>query len=439
MYFCVFHSFTNNRTMILYSRFAVAFLCSILLAFAIPCHAQLSYPYDTKLGIDVLEENQFAPLIGKRVALVANHTARSRDLRETARILSDHPNIDLIRILSPEHGYFTLGRAGEHIDSVQTLYGAELYSLYGKYRKPTAFMLDSVDVVVFDVQDIGVRAYTYISTLVKVMEACAEFDKPLIVLDRPNPIGGNVVDGAVLDTAWDSFVGIGPIPYVHGMTIGEIAMMANQDQWLGGTFDSTALTCDVSVVAMKQWERWMRWEDTGFAWVPPSPHVPTVDAARGAAVTGIYGELSLVSIGIGYTQPFQLLGSPEFDTDFFLEVLRKQQFPGIELIPVSFRPFYGKFKNEDCRGLLLGFHQSHEFQPYTAGVELALTLRRVQPALFDSTRLAERNILMFRKVTGSEDYFTALFSESSDEEVRAIANRGVRQFLERRRPFLLYE
>ncbi len=401
--------------------------------------AQLTFPYDTKLGIDVLEENNFAPLLNKRVALVANHTARSRDLRETAKILSDNPQIDLKRVLSPEHGYFTLGRAGEHIDSVQELYGAELYSLYGKYRKPTDFMLDSIDIVVFDVQDIGVRAYTYISTLVKVMEACAEFDIPLIVLDRPNPIGGNVVDGAVLDTAWSSFVGIGPIPYVHGLTVGEIALMANDGGWLGSAFDSTALQADVSVVAMQQWERWMRWEDTGFEWVPPSPHVPTVDAARGAAVTGIYGELSLASIGIGYTLPFQLLGSPDFNTDFYLEVLRKRSFPGIELLPISFRPFYGKFKNEDCRGLLFGFHQSHEFQPYSAGVELALTLRRVHPELFDSTTLQDRNITMFRKVTGSEEFFTLLYSGATDDEVRMEARRGVREFMEQRRPFLLYE
>ena len=224
-------------------------------------------------GVDVLVENDFREVAGKRVGLVVNQTSIRRDPRQTtvdAFLATDR--CVLTALFAPEHGIDGSVLAGEDVAN-RTYNGIPVHSLYGPTKKPTPSMLKNVDVMVYDIQDIGVRSYTFISTLVKVMEGCAEAGVPVVVLDRPNPIGGDVVDGPVLDTAFRSFVGIVPVPYVYGLTAGELALMANEEGWLAG-----GVRCKLTVVRVEGWERTMTWRETGLPWIPPSPHVPTPEA-----------------------------------------------------------------------------------------------------------------------------------------------------------------
>ncbi len=404
--------------------------------------AQWRYTYDVKNGIDVLLDQDLAPLHGKRVALVSNQTGRTRTLQSTLDVIADHKQVTLTAVMTPEHGYYGVARAGEEVqDSVMpTIRDVPAYSLYAGSRRPAEYMLDSCDMVVFDIQDVGVRSYTYLGTLYHVMDACAEFGVPLMVLDRPNPLGGETIDGNVLDSAIRSFVGIVPVPYIHGMTFGELAQMINGEGWLPTPEgDSTARRCELEVISMANWERWMLWEDTDFRWIPTSPHVPSVDAIRGMAMLGIFGELSLMNIGVGYTLPFQMFGMPNFNHDFYNELIRTKKFPGIELVPTEFRPFYGKYAREDCRGYLLRFYNDINFRPYTSGVELVLALRKTHPELFDAEAIAEDRQAMFAKVTGSEVLFEKLYNRATDLEIRQLTRKGADEFALMREPYLLYQ
>jgi uncharacterized protein YbbC (DUF1343 family) len=402
--------------------------------------AQPRFRYDVKMGIDQLIENNYDLIAGKKVVLVTNQSGRTRTLLPTVSAVRMSQTTILQAVLTPEHGYYGVARAGETVaDSADSLDGIPLRSLYGSTRRPTREMLGDCDVVLFDVQDIGLRSYTFLSTLYNVMDACAEYNKPLIVLDRPNPLGGKVVDGNVPDSGMTSFVGIIPIPYVHGCTFGELARMTNEEGWLPRGADSLPRHCALTVVPMQNWERWMSWEDTDFIWTPTSPHIPTVDALRGAAMTGVWGELGIASIGIGYTLPFQMFGTPTLKTKLLLEVLQKRSFPGITMIATRYRPFYGKYVQQDCNGLMFSFYSDINFQPYTAGVELLLAVRSVHPEMFIPLAIPEGGGAMFDKVTGSRSLLTTLFSDKPDADIRAISARGVQEFLEKREKYLLYE
>ncbi len=402
---------------------------------------QLQNRYDVKLGVDVLAEEQFKPLWGKKIALVSNQTGRSRAMQPTVDLLAAHDSCQLVSVLTPEHGYYSAARAGEHVnDSGQTLRGAKLHSLYAGSRRPSQAMLESCDIVVFELQDVGLRSYTFLGTLYHVMDACAEYGKPLYVLDRPNPLGGELTDGNVLDSGISSFVGIVPVPYLHGCTFGELATMINREGWLPiPDGDSVARSCELTVISMQNWERWMLWEDTDLVWTPTSPYVPSVDAIRGMAMTGIYGELSLLNIGIGYTLPFQMFGMPEFNMEFFQELIRGKAFPGIILVPTEFRPFYGKYSGEQCVGFFLKYYSHRKFKPYTSGLELVLALRKTHPELFIDTLVSENSQAMFTKVTGNAEFFTMLYGGAKDDELRSILHKGLAEYQSLRRKYFLYE
>lgn len=402
--------------------------------------AQPRFRYDVKLGIDRLEEERFSLIAGKKVVLVTNQSGRTRTLMPTYQAIQKSQAVSLLAVLTPEHGYYGVARAGESVaDSADSLRGVPVRSLYGAHRRPTRAMLDSCDAVVFDVQDIGLRSYTFLSTLYNVMDACAEYGKPCIVLDRPNPLGGTVVDGNVPDSGMTSFVGIIPVPYVHGCTFGELARMINEEGWLPKGADSTARRCALTIVPMQNWERWMSWEDTDFLWTPTSPHIPTVDAIRGAALTGVWGELGLANIGIGYTLPFQMFGSPTLNSQLAADVLSRHALPGIVITATRYRPFYGKYSQQDCNGLLFSFYPDLNIRPYSAGIDVVLAIRALHPDMFIATGIQEQARSMFEKVTGSRELFSALYSGGSDATVRAVTSRGRDQFIELRKKYLLYE
>ncbi|MCE2503556.1 MAG: DUF1343 domain-containing protein [Chlorobi bacterium] len=384
-------------------------------------------------GIDVLVENDFVEVKGKRVGLVLNQTAVRRDARHmTLDAFLATDKCTLTAVFAPEHGIDGGVLAGESVDT-EVREGLPIYSLYGKTRKPTRAMLKNVDVMIYDIQDIGVRSYTYISTLLKVMEGCAEHDVPLIVLDRPNPIGGDVVDGNVLDMSFKSFVGPAPIPYVHGLTVGELATMANGEGWLPGK-----AACDLKVIRLKGWRRSMPWRETGLLWIPTSPHVPKPESAFAIAATGAIGELAIINIGVGYTTPFELIGAPWMDGRDFAESMNELDVQGIYFRPTSYKPFYAMSSGKMCGGVQV-LRVGEQCAPFTATIALLTTLR---------DKYHEQNLLskvrgdrwkMFDKVCGTDQIRIKLLNGDSLERIVEWWEDDLKEYITMREGYLLYE
>jgi len=300
-----------------------------------------------KTGIDVLIENNFSPLTGKRVGLITNPTGVTNTLVSTVDIFARAKELKLVALYGPEHGVRGDVVAGGRIESyTDSATGIPVFSLYGKTQKPTPEMLKGVDVLVYDIQDIGSRSYTYINTMAVAMEAAAENNVDFVVLDRPNPLTGNRIEGNILDVKYKSFVGMFPIPYVYGMTCGELATLLNGEGWLEG-----GVACRLTVIKMKGWNRSMWWEDTGLEWVPTSPHIPNAVTALFYAGTGILGELDAVSIGVGYTLPFQLVGTSWIDASRFAQALNAKKIAGVYFRSISYRPFYAAMQGKQVSGV----------------------------------------------------------------------------------------
>jgi len=300
-----------------------------------------------KVGADVLLEKQLDLVRGKRVGLITNQTGRTASGERLVDALIAR-GIMVTALFSPEHGIRGISGAGEKVgDSVDARTGLPVYSLYGDTRKPTAAMLRKVDLLLYDIQDIGVRFYTYLSTMTLCMTAAAEARIPFVVLDRPNPLGGMSIEGPVLPDSLRSDVGCLPIPVVYGLTIGELAAMANGEGWLEGRARA-ALT----VVGMEGWTRTMRWDDTELPWIAPSPNIRTPDAARVYPAT-CYLEATNVSEGRGTNAPFQPIGAPFIRSGSLSSAISDAPFTGVEAVNATFIPASSKFKGELCRGAFL--------------------------------------------------------------------------------------
>lgn len=386
-------------------------------------------------GVDVLVEHDFEELAGKRVGLVLNQTAVRRDVRQTTLdAFLATKRCRLVALFAPEHGIDGAVHAGDAVAAqTEPKSGLPVHSLYGATKKPTAAMLRDIDVMVYDIQDIGVRSYTFVSTLVKVMEGCADAGIPLVVLDRPNPLGGEMVDGPVLDRAFSSFVGIIPVPYVHGLTVGEIATMANDEGWLEG-----GRRCRLSVVRTQGWRRSMGWRETGLAWIPPSPHVPTPEAAFGLAATGAIGEISVMSIGIGYTLPFELIGATWMDGRAMAARLNDMRLPGIHFRPTSYRPFYGMGSGSVVHGAHL-MRTGVQAAPFSASVAILCALRDLYASRAPFAGVGEERWRMFDKVCGGDRIRLDLLAGAPAERIIERWQPGLREFLSKRESYLLYE
>ena len=284
---------------------------------------------DVMLGIDVLEANDFDLLRGKSVGLITNQTGVNSTGVKTRKILSNAPGVKLVALFSPEHGLDGSEKAGKYVATRKDgLTGLPAYSLYGPTRKPSSAMLKGIDTLVFDMQDIGSRTYTYISTMGKCMQAAAEAGIDFVVLDRPNPLGGNRVEGPGIEKGMISFIGQFPVPYVHGLTTGELAQMSNSRGWMG-------VKCNLQVVKMRGWSRSMTWPDTGLRWVQTSPNVPRAMSPFYYVLTGLIGELSPPELGINTSEPFEIMAAPWLDAEKFADYLNKLDTPGVEFSPVS--------------------------------------------------------------------------------------------------------
>ena len=307
-----------------------------------------------KTGIEVLRDRGFEELKGRRVGLVTNPSGVDAHLRSTIDILFNAPEVELVALYGPEHGVRGDVYAGGHVtDAVDAATGLPVYSLYGPTRKPAPEMLEGIDVMVYDIQDVGVRSYTYISTLGLVMEACGEKGIEVMVLDRPNPLGGNKIEGCVVEPGFFSFVSQYRIPYVYGLTVGEVAMMINEESMnCGQKGTQEPAHCKLTVIPMEGWTRDMVYEDTGLPWVLPSPNIPFKDTPVYYAAAGICGELyGFLNIGIGYTLPFQVFSATWLDAVRLKERLESYELPGISFRTIWFKPFSGSQKGELVQGV----------------------------------------------------------------------------------------
>ena len=307
-----------------------------------------------KTGIEVLRDRGFEGLTGKRVGLVTNPSGVDHLLNSTVDILFNAPGVELVALYGPEHGVRGDLYAGDHVkDSRDEVTGLPVYSIYGATRKPTKEMLQGIDIMVYDIQDVGVRSYTFISTLGLVMEACGEMGIEVMVLDRPNPLGGNKIEGCYVEPGFYSFVSQYRIPYVYGLTVGELAVMINEEGMnRGQKGDQAPARCELKVVPMEGWTRDMVYEDTGLPWVLPSPNIPFKDTPMYYAAAGICGELyGFMNIGIGYTLPFQVFGALWLNPERLKEKLESYGLPGVSFRTIWYKPFSGSQKGQLVKGL----------------------------------------------------------------------------------------
>jgi len=388
-----------------------------------------------RTGIDVLIENNFSILKGKRVGLITNPTGVTAGLVSAVDLFAHSNQIKLVALFGPEHGVRGDAAAGSRVDSyVDSITGLPVYSLYGKTTKPTAEMLKDVDVLVYDIQDIGIRSYTYIATMAKAMSAAAEHGIEFVVLDRPDPLTGIAVQGNVLDAKFKSFVGMFPIPYVYGMTCGELATMVNNEGWLEG-----GRKCKLTIVAMEGWNRSMWWEDTGLQWVPTSPHIPNAATALFCAATGILGELDGVSIGIGYTLPFQLVGATWIDPAQLAHELNSINIPGVYFRSTIYTPFYGAMQGKQVNGVQIHLLDRSKVNLVSLQFYIMQAIDGLYPAKDIFVHSDSLRIRMFDNVMGTDAVRIALQQKVPVGVILAGWTKEVDSFMAVRNKYLLYE
>lgn len=392
-----------------------------------------------KTGIEVLRDRDFDVLKGKRVGLVTNPSGVDRDLVSTIDILHSAPEVELVALYGPEHGVRGDVYAGGKIsDTTDPKTGLPVYSLYGSTRKPTSEMLKGVDVMVYDIQDVGVRSYTFISTLGLVMEACAPLGIEVVVLDRPNPLGGNKIEGCCVEQPFNSFVSQYRIPYIYGLTVGELARMIN-DEGLnkGQKGDQPAVRCKLTVVPMEGWKRDMLYVDTGLPWVLPSPNIPFSDSPMYYAASGICGELyGFLNIGIGYTLPFQVFGAVWMDPELLKDKLESYEIPGVSFRTIWYKPFSGSLKGQLVRGLQF-FFTDYDKARLT---EVQFHVMQAVAELYPSKRGFEvaDGVGLFDKVCGT-DYVRREFSKGYKvEDIKAYWRKDEDSFRDLSQKYHIY-
>ncbi len=308
-------------------------------------------------GIEVLERGGFEELQGKRVGLVTNPSGVDRRLRSTIDILFEAPQVNLVALYGPEHGVRGDAYAGDHVTGgVDPKTGLPVYSLYGSTREPTPEMLKGVDVMVYDIQDVGTRCYTFISTLGLVMRACAKANIEVLVLDRPNPLGGTKIEGPCVEDGFYSFVSEFHIPFVYGLTVGELAGLINEEGLnRGQKGDQEPLKCRLNVIPMRGWHRWMLFSDTGLPWILPSPNIPSVQSALHYAASGICGEFGHLNTGVGYTIPFETFAAEWIDADALKARLDSYNIPGTAFRTIHYKPIAGSLSGKLLHGVQFFF------------------------------------------------------------------------------------
>lgn len=369
-----------------------------------------------KPGIEVLRDQGFAPLKGKRVGLITNPTGIDSHLKSTIDILAEAPEVKLTALFAPEHGVRGDHVAGASVaDTTDPKTGVRVYSLHGSVKKPTAEMLKDVDILVYDIQDIGCRSYTFISTMGLAMEACAQNGKEFMVLDRPNPLGGERVEGPLVIPSCISFVSRYPVPYIYGLTPGELARTLNGEGMLSG-----GRRAELTVIPMEGWRRDMTFRETGLPWVLPSPHIPYPETAMLYPATGIMGELDYVSIGVGYTLPFQLTGAAWIDASRLADALNGAGIEGVEFRPIHFKPFYAFGKGEQMGGVQVYITDPESAVLSLVQFEIMEQLARLYPAHKPFASSANARLNMFDKVCGTPEVRRLFSRQFRTDDIRAL-------------------
>lgn len=386
-----------------------------------------------KTGIEVLKESNFKILQGKRVGLITNPTGVDNNLKSTIDILHEAPGVKLVALYGPEHGVRGDVHAGDKIEDFKDPNtGVPVFSLYGATRKPTKEMLQGLDALVYDIQDIGCRSYTYISTMYLAMQAAAENDIEFIVLDRPNPLGGLKVEGNLVEDDFISFVSQLKIPYVYGLTCGELAEMIIGEQMM-------EKPCKLTVVKMKKWRRKMNFEDTGLPWIPTSPHIPFAHSAYFYPVSGILGELGYMSIGVGYTLPFEMFAADWINAEEFANALNAKRLAGVTFRPIHVKPYYSVGQGKNYQGVqiyLTDFAKARLSDIQFHVMEVAAHLYP-DKKVFDHAPKNRFN--MFDKVSGS-DYIRTEFSKSHRfAEIQAFWTKDEETFKKLSKKYYLYK
>lgn len=361
-------------------------------------------------GIEVLEGRGFEGLAGRKVGLLTNPSGVDHNLRSTIDILNDAPEVDLVALFAPEHGVRGDVYAGGTVsDNKDPKTGIRVYSLYGGHLSPTPEMLQGIDVLVYDIQDIGSRSYTFISTLGLAMRACAQNGVEVMVLDRPNPLGGNKIEGCLVEPGFHSFVSEFAIPYIYGLTVGELAILLNEEGLNRGVKGNEApLKCKLSVIPMEGWNRNMLYAETGLPWVLPSPNIPFPRSAVDYPSAGICGEFqNYLNIGIGYTLPFEVFAAEWIDADALKARLDSYGIPGVVFRTIHFKPFSGSQQGKLLHGVQ--YHYS-DYEAATCTLTQFYVMQAVNE-LYPSHNpfvVSADRISMFDKVCGT-DYVRKTF------------------------------
>lgn len=388
-----------------------------------------------KPGIEVLADRGFDILKGKKVGLLTNPTGVDSHLKSTIDILYEAKNVDLVALYAPEHGVRGDIYAGASVkDAKDSATGIPVFSVYGKNRKPSPEFLKGVDVVVFDIQDIGCRSYTFVSSLGLMMEACAEAGKEFVVLDRPNPLGGERVEGNLVDDGFYSFVSQFNIPYLYGLTLGELAQMLNGEKML-----SNGIQCKLTVVPMKGWKRDMLYEDTQLPWILPSPHIPSIESSKYYPVSGIMGELGYISEGVGYTLPFQLFVAEWIDGAELSKRMNSLNLPGVEFRPIYITPFYGAKQGKYCSGVQTFITDYKKARLVEIQFLIMQELAKIHPDKKVFENCDNKRFRMFDIVSGS-DFIRKEFSKNYRwNDIKPFFEKDEQSFKDRSKKYYLYE
>jgi uncharacterized protein YbbC (DUF1343 family) len=386
-----------------------------------------------RTGLEILLWDRVRRLKGKRIGLVAHQASVDGSLRHAIDLIGSVKGARLRALFAPEHGVW--GEAQDHAripDARDPRTRRRIWSLYGRRKAPTPAMLRDLDLLILDLQDIGARYYTFVWTMTLTLAACARARTPLMVLDRPNPLGGRKVEGNVLDPGFTSFVGLHPVPVVHGMTMGELAWLFNERLALGATLE---------VVPMRGWRREMGWEETGLPWVAPSPNMPTPETARvypGACLV----EGTNLSEGRGTTRPFEYVGAPFMDPHRWAAALNALDLPGARFRPCYFRPAFHKYKNQVCGGIQWHVQDRGRFKPYLAGLAVIATARQLAPTRFtwrNPPYEFEQTRLPIDLLCGTDRIRRAIETGLPARQIEASWERELARFKRLRRGFLLYQ
>jgi uncharacterized protein YbbC (DUF1343 family) len=385
-------------------------------------------------GIDNLKESDFRILEGKRIGLITNPTGVDSKLKSTIDILYEAKNLKLAALFGPEHGVRGDYAAGDKIETyIDSRTKLPVFSLYGKTRKPTLEMLNGIDVLVYDIQDIGCRSYTYISTMGLAMEAAAENNIEFVVLDRPNPLGGLKVEGNVVEDGYFSFVSQFKIPYVYGLTCGELANMLNEEGML-----KNGQKCKLTVVPMKNWKREMKFNDTGLEWVLTSPHVPHEYSPQYYVASGIMGELGVISEGVGYTLPFQLYAAEWINADELVDKMNSLNLKGVIFRPITIKPYYGRDGKKQLSGVQLHIINSDEVNLMSLQFLFMEINNELYPDYNPFNMANQRSLDFFDKVVGTSKIRELFLKRMKYDDIKDYLEKDIEGFKKISKKYYIY-